>query len=669
MTIARAFAALLALSLPVYPDTVARTADISAMVTWSDTHLLRGTGEDTAFAFRYAHKPSSEFLPSWDHAQSEEHGRVTRVFTDPKTGLRVTCEITTFEKLPVVEWVARVTNTGNADTPLIEDLLPLDAAFAGMNGEVTVHHSLGDSNSDKSFAPVEDVFAPDRREPLAFSPSAGRSSEDHLPFFTLDAHGHGVTLAVGWSGQWNAAFLRDSDGTFRVQAGQQTTKFVLHPGESVRTPRMLLVFWKGNDPLLGNNLLRRTLLAHYVPRRGDKLVFPPICASVTVTDPDGSYEGPHVRTMPVIAKRGAEVFWSDMDPQQWYPKGFPEGTGTWEPDLAKYPRGLKPVGDAARAAGLGYLLWFEPERVAPGTKIATTKPQYVISTKGDGSGLYNLADPEARQWLMEYIDKQVTEAQIDWFRCDFNIQPLSYWRAKDEANRQGITENHYIEGLYWMWDELRSRHPGLVIDNCASGGRRIDLETCMRGLPLWHSDLQCSGKPAPAADQLQNAGLWRWIPFHGCGNFALEPSYEFRSAMTAGNILGPLGVGTPETFDETVVPEAIARTVAISKKVRPFLLGDFYPVFPHDASERQWFGYQFHRAESNDGMIIVFRRSESQDASRILALKGVDQNMKYVISFEDTQDTKTVSGNELAKLTIEIATAPGAAIVYYRPTT
>jgi len=62
--------------------------------------------------------------------------------------------------------------------------------------------------------------------------------------------------------------------------------------------------------------------------------------------------------MKTLAERGVEVFWSDMDHQQWYHKGFPEGTGTWEPDRTKYPNGLKPVGDAAKAAGLGYLLWF-----------------------------------------------------------------------------------------------------------------------------------------------------------------------------------------------------------------------------------------------------------------------------------------------------------------------
>lgn len=51
-----------------------------------------------------------------------------------------------------------------------------------------------------------------------------------------------------------------------------------------------------------------------------------------------------------------------------------------------------------------------------------------------------------------------------------------------------MTEIRFVEGHYAMWDELREKNPGLWIDNCAGGGRRIDLEMCMRSVPLWRSD-------------------------------------------------------------------------------------------------------------------------------------------------------------------------------------
>ena len=61
---------------------------------------------------------------------------------------------------------------------------------------------------------------------------------------------------------------RAASGELNVQAGQELTHLKLHPGESIRTPRMLFVLWQGNDPMRGHNLFRRLLVAHYLPRRG-----------------------------------------------------------------------------------------------------------------------------------------------------------------------------------------------------------------------------------------------------------------------------------------------------------------------------------------------------------------------------------------------------------------
>ena len=40
-----------------------------------------------------------------------------------------------------------------------------------------------------------------------------------------------------------------------------------HPGETVRSPRIALVFWQGTDDLRGNNLYRQWFLAHHAPTR------------------------------------------------------------------------------------------------------------------------------------------------------------------------------------------------------------------------------------------------------------------------------------------------------------------------------------------------------------------------------------------------------------------
>jgi alpha-galactosidase len=612
------------------------------------------------FSFRYGGRPAA--LDGWKvepsaaagtraHAGTGRPGNATAQWSDPATGLRVTMEIVRFRG-GAREWVLTFENAGSSDTPLIEGIQALDVAVPAPSGECTLHRSLGDSNSADSFRPIADPLLPGSE--LRFAPNGGRSSDGHMPYFSVHHGNGGLAFAIGWSGQWAASFRHEGD-VVRIRAGMAQTRLVLHPGEKIRTPSIVMAEYRGRDWMLGPQAIRRTLIENHTPRRSGQVVFAPICGSVGEVDPDGSYEGPHIRVMKPLAANGIEVFWSDMDPQQWYPGGFPGGTGTWEPDLAKYPRGLKPVGDAAREAGLGYLLWFEPERVARNTQISREHPEWVSG--GANGGLFRLDIPEARRWLTDKIDVQISLAGLQWVRWDFNMPPLGHWRACDAPDRQGITEIRHIEGLYAMWDELARRHPGMLMDICASGGRRLDFEMLKRGLPLWHSDLQCEGAH-PEADQLQNAGLYYWIPLHACGVFGLEPSYAFRSAATTGNIFA-LAAHAPENA------EAVKRSVAVQKRLRPFVLGDFYPCLPHSPAEDRWFAYQFHRPDLDAGYVIAFRRRACPEAVARLNLKGVRANGRYVVTDMDTGERRTRTGAELQALTVTVQQTPGSALLVY----
>ena len=412
---------------------------------WIDTHLLASTAEP-AFSFTYGGHPFAKVGPAWPDVRESrklDDGRVqhTLAWTDPVTRLEARCVATEFPDTPAVEWVLYLHNTGTARTPIIENIRPLDVDMFGSGTFCTLHYNMGDSNSADSFAPREQPLNPDDKKPFVLAPKGGRSSDPYMPFLNLAGSDGGVAIAIGWSGQWEAGFERSAGGALRVRVGQQLTHLSLLPGETIRTPRMLLAFWKGSQPLRGSNLIRQIMISHYIPRRDGQVVFAPICASVNWTAPDGTYEQPHIEVLPALGQRGVEVFWSDMDPQQWYPGGFPKGTGTWEVDLAKYPHGLKPIGDAVKANGMQFLLWFEPERVYEGTKIDREHPEYVIKYRTNATRLFRLHDPAARKWLTDCIDKHVTDAGLSWIRWDFNMEPLVYWRSNDAPDRQGIHRN------------------------------------------------------------------------------------------------------------------------------------------------------------------------------------------------------------------------------------
>ncbi|NIM47665.1 MAG: alpha-galactosidase, partial [Gemmatimonadales bacterium] len=204
--------------------------------------------------------------------------------------------------------------------------------------------------------------------------------------------------------------------------------------------------------------------------------------------------------------------------------GWPH-TGTWEVDTERFPRGLRAITDHAHAKGVKSIVWFEPERVAPGTWLYENHPEWLLGPDGEQK-LLNLGHPEALDWLTEHVDKLIIEQGIDLYRNDFNIDPLPYWRANDPDDRQGITEIGYAMGHLAFWDELRRRHPNMLIDTCASGGRRNDLETLRRSVPLHRSDHLLE----PTSQQCHTYGIASWIPFYGTGVNQFE-SYGFRSVM------------------------------------------------------------------------------------------------------------------------------------------
>jgi alpha-galactosidase len=623
-----------------------------------------GLSTDIPFSFLYGGKSSAELLATWKRTLTQAPAkdgrqRHTVTYTDPATGLEVVCDLTLFAEYPAVEWVLHLRNGGAGDTPVLEDILPLDVR-CGVPGDakVVLHHAHGSTCAASDFLPIDQPVAP--KAEIRLAPNGGRSSNGCLPFFNLAWPGGGVVAAIGWSGQWAMRLRRDEGGGLHLQAGQEKTHLKLHPGEGIRTPRILLVTWQGDDRLHGHNLLRRVLLEHYVPRLDGEVVVPPVTQNTWFVYNSGNdvTEDNQLEVIRAMAPLGVEAYWLDAG---WFEGGWPSGVGSWVPKAKAFPRGLKPLGDPAHEKGMKFVVWFEPERVNPNSRIAKEHKQWVLRA-GGGDGLFNLGDPAARKWLTDHLARCIADWGIDVYRNDFNIDPLGFWQAADGPDRQGICEIRYVEGLYAMWDELRRRHPRLVIDTCASGGRRIDLEMITRSLPLWRSDTQCCGREMPTQDQSQIAGLSLYVPLHSGGCWSFEP-YAFRSvAMTGANIC-------PDTRAEGFPVEQAKAAIAEAKALRPLYLGDYYPLLRIDADERHWCGWQFDRPELGEGFAVLFRRPRSPYAAADVALRGLDAAATYEVSFAQTyevKDRRRMTGAELARLRVAIGSAPGSVLVRYR---
>jgi alpha-galactosidase len=302
------------------------------------------------------------------------------------------------------------------------------------------------------------------------------------------------------------------------------------------------------------------------------------------------------------------------------------------------------------------IVWFEPERVHSGTWLTQNHPEWILG--GKNGGLLNLGNPEARRWLTEHVDKLLTEQGIDLYRQDFNIDPLSFWRKNDAEDRQGITENHHVTGYLAYWDELRRRHPNMLIDSCASGGRRNDLETMRRAVPLLRSDYIME----PVGNQGHTYGLSFWLPFQGTGtgSGALSP-YLLRSTMVTH---------FTACFDvrrKDIDYDMLRRVLGQWKRYAECYFGDYYPLTPYSLDPSLWIAWQFDLPEKGEGMVQVFRRDKSVYESARFKLKGLDPDARYAVTDLDSGERKTVSGRELIEkgLPVAVTDQPGDTVLIY----
>lgn len=655
------------------PPATAATDEFAEARAWFDQFRAAapGAAAQLPFSFTYGGRPAAELLAAWPARQTERdldaqrHERVL-TYADPATGLEVRCVAVSYRDFPTVEWTLYFKNTGPTDTPILADVAALAARWARSGaGEFLLHHSFGTffPLSPADFQPQESRLEPGQH--LRLIPDKGRPSAGVMPYFNLERGGDaGVILAVGWPGAWVIAFDRDDQAGLRVTAGQERVHLRLHPGEEIRSPLMALQFWRG-DWIGAQNGWRRWMRAHNLPQPFGQPHRPMFMPSSSEQF-DIMVQATEANQLAFIDRYLEEKFPVDC---WWMDAGWYENAGRWQEPIAlrvdrkRFPRGLRAVTDHAHARGLKTLLWFEPERIMPTNELFRDHPDWLLPnliTKRL-SRLFYLGNPAAAAWLTDRIVTILDEEGIDIYRNDFNVvEPVELWRSHDTAERQGITENHHVVGYLKLFDDLRRRHPGLVIDSCAGGGSRNDLETMRRALPFYRSDYVFD----VVSNQCQSYGFALWIPFHGtCPGARQFTPYELRS-----NFAGPVVLPSWDLRDRTLPYDTLRQAVREWRDYAPNYFGDFYPLTPCSLGADVWLAWQYHRPEAGRGVVQAFRRAGSIYQTAHVQLRGLAPAARYRFTDLDAPGAPwEATGRELmtAGFDLTLQARPGSAVLTY----
>ena len=591
--------------------------------------------------------------------------------------LKVTLEAVRYPEYDATEWVLWFENQSAEKSGMLSEIydgdflvslppqpkkfpgdiaIPGERAVVTMNGCVTgLDYATDDVASASEFAAATRAFHPWRGK-VEIGNDRARSSDRQAPFFEVTQDGQGAIIAIGWTGGWRANFTDAAEGV-RVKTGLSRARFYLEPGEKLRTSRVLVMnYVKGED---GPNKFRRLLRRHFshVASR------PGVREGLFAYELWGGLTSEEMkRRVNTLKSKGLayEDLWIDagwygnsMKCDDAYTGDWGRWTGDWVPNARIHPKGLEDVRDAAKAAGMGIMLWFEPERVVPSSDFAKQHPDLLL-----GRLLY-YGNDRARNHVRDLLAEFAERLNFSCYRQDFNFDPGKVMKDHDAKDREGVTEIRHITGLYQMWDELLERCPKLLIDNCSSGGRRIDIETMRRSIPFFRSDYQCGFNANADVLQAHNAGISRLIPYNGC-TVKLSDVYSLRSAYSSSH-----GVAYWNAIfqkEEKVDWAAAKKCCDEYLRIRTYFPCDFYNHGSVGLDPSAWAIWQYNDPERKAGVVLAFRRAESPSSRATILLKGLPNGAMVEVENLDTGVKSIISG----ELEISIPERHSSTALLYR---
>lgn len=218
------------------------------------------------------------------------------------------------------------------------------------------------------------------------------------------------------------------------------------------------------------------------------------------------------------AEVGCEYYCIDAG---WYADGaWWDNVGLWQESRERFPNGLKEVTDYIREKGMVPGVWLELEVMGIHCpKVKEVSEDWFFVRHGKkvyDRSRYQLdfRNLEVITYANEVIDRLVTEYGVGYIKMDYNIEPGIGTELYAESMGEGLLAH---ERAYLTWlDNIFIKYPELVIENCSSGGLRMDYAMLSRYSIQSTSDQDDYLKyatiaaNAPAAITPEQAAVWSY---------------------------------------------------------------------------------------------------------------------------------------------------------------
>lgn len=629
-------------------------------------------GDDSYTGF-----PSPDFTVASRNTTTDEqhHCETTDTTINHKSGLQFVLKTAFYPEYAAFEWTVYVTNPGTEDSPIVSN-------FYGCNGYEFNGENPTILTNNSDFEAGEAPYRTDKVEiaegqTVTDSPANGRGTDEAFPYYNLEYGDKGALIAVGWSSTWQTDF-EYSNGVTKFSDKQKVFSSLIKPGEVARTPLTAMVLYDGRDIDRARNLWRSWFIDCNMYRDNGKDLTDPFVAGVTsivyneMLNANTENQKNSILAY-VTSGVDIDVWWMDAG---WYPCYESNGTkdwrntGNWTPDTERFPDKFSEISKTANENGVKTLLWFEPERVGmsytDGEALADScvKPEWLIGYGEANESAYqdpnvpyyrqlDIGNDECRAWLKTQIAKVLTEGGISVYREDMNLgRSEIYYTLYNNSHpeRTGMTENKCVQGHYDYWKYLIELDQVELLDSCASGGHRLDLESMRLAVSLHPSDYNHNDM---VAKQVANFNLASWLPFTGANSaesLTTVDEYTLRSGYRQCLVLqyDPLQLSGTQK-------DKLKGLLAEWRNISQYYYDDIYQLTKETFSRNEFYSYGYLDRDTHSGFAMVYNRN-GVERTEYIKLKGLNEDDTYEISFASGAASVTANGNYLMNRGVAVKT-------------
>ncbi len=441
--------------------------------------------------------------------------------------------------------------------------------------------------------------------------------------------------------------------------------WVLMPGESIESPAVHFGLFRGSD----DEIVQAT---HAYVRN---TILPPLPAGVPVMEIEANHRGylcdreseEGIKADIDVAKQaGCELYVVDAG---WYGWGevnrWWEVTGDWQagPWLKN---GLEPISRHAHDNGMRFGLWAEIEACGKLSKLHCDHPGWSITRHGetfnDGRAL-DLANPEVEDFCYNEISRMAEQYSLDMYRLDHNHN-TGLGGTREVA---GFTENtswRYYEAFKRVFKKLRANYPALVLQNCASGGGRLDWGT----MGLFHNTELSDWMRLPRGMRTLSGITMSLPPEILLRTFGTETGDMMCDGDLAAQLRGcmicrPIFRGIAPSLESwsPYLKDMMERHTWLFKSfIRPLMENclvyhhtPFQPVLVPAALTV----LEYASTDNMKGLIAAFSGNGEGAGEHVIYPRGIDRGAIYRVTFDTTGESVEIGGFKLRNSGIRISLA------------